>query len=101
MELMLQWFWLVKLLAILVFLGSIYYAYKAKFKSKTRNAIVVILAIIAIVSPVKLEQTNTYKHSTVMNNMIEQSKQLPTKVIDNSFNTKTAEDMRITPDDLK
>lgn len=89
MDIMVQWFWLVKLSLALV---TIYVAYKAffekKFKSKVWNVMAGILLVLAIVQPVKMD-VQTKVHTDRANIAIEQSKVLPDKVQDNSFEKST------------
>ena len=89
MEIMIQWFWLVKLL-LLVGLGiSIYKLAKSKFKSKLWLVMTFIGIAMMWISPVKME-TNTRSEQVHSNHFIKQSKELPPLVKDSSFNDATA-----------
>lgn len=85
MEFTIQWFWLIKLAMTLI---TAYIMYQAvivhKFKIKLLNVLAIVVLILTIVSPVKMNP-QTPVMNTKMNHQIQQSKILPPKVIDNSF----------------
>ncbi len=97
---MVSYWWLVKLALLAIVLGTGYKAiYVEKFKSKVWNGILVIVLILGIVSPVKL-QPESDRVNRQMNNVISQQKVLPERVIDNSFN-KNGENLGIKKEELK
>ena len=85
MEFTIQWFWLIKLAMTLI---TAYIIYKAvilhKFKSKLLNLLAIVVLILTIVSPIKMNP-QTPVTNTKMNHQIQQSKILPPKVSDDSF----------------
>ena len=100
MEFMIAWFWLVKL-ALGLF--AVYIAYKAawvnKLKSKFWNIFLGVVIVVGIVMPVKIE-SQTRPAQVQMNSQIEQTKELPPKVTDNSFKENSNIE-GITSEDLK
>lgn len=100
MELIIQWFWVVKLFLALF---TIYVVYKAAiqylFKSKFWNIAAVIAVLLAFIQPVKMDvQTKTT--TDYANQQIKSNKVLPPKVTDNSFSQSQKLD-GITKEDLK
>lgn len=87
MEIMISWFWLVKLVFALVTIFVCYKAFfKHKFGSKFWNITALVLVLLAIYQPFKLNSTavtNLYKAQ--QNRVIEQAKVLPEKIEDSSF----------------
>lgn len=90
MELTFQWFWLIKLMFLLVTLAV---AYKAawvhKMSSKFWSVLLVVLLIFAWMSPIKM-QPMTNQVNGISDRQIEQQHSvLPPKIIDNSFEEST------------
>ena len=100
MELMFQWFFIVKLMATGLFLFSGYKYYKSKFKSKMWLIIVLVMATITIIAPIKMD-VNTSKQTSRTNVRIAENKEIPPMVEDNSFKDRVANTKGITEDDLK
>lgn len=84
MELIFQWFWLLKFIAILFTGFAIYKVIKSGFKSKIWMIIAGVTLLFHLVSPIKLD-VSTKTHTDRTNNYIQQNKQLPDRVEDNSF----------------
>lgn len=101
MEIMIQWFWLVKLLVASIIISVAYIAFfKKKFESKFWNILAFVLIILAIINPVKLEPESK-SLNTSMNRFIENGKVLPDKKEDNSFREKVESVQGIKEEDLK
>ena len=99
MEIMIQWFWMLKLAFALSLGYSIYKLIKSKFKSKAWMVITLISALFMIMSPIKLD-INT-KQSTDRSNLhIKEIKVLPLRVSNDSFK-QSANVIGITKEDLK
>lgn len=86
MELVIHWFWVVKLVTVLVTGFVIYKAVMVhNFKSLTWNITTAAVIVLSIVSPIKMAPTT----DTVVYTMDAQIKQrhsaMPEKVVDNSF----------------
>jgi len=84
MGLTFAWFWLVKFVLIAFLLGAIYKFYKSNFKSKFWMLVSGALAIFIVVQPVKLG-VDTKSQTDYSNRMIKQSKELPPKIEDDTF----------------
>lgn len=85
MEIILQWFWLVKLALISFTLYIGYLAIvKHKLANKFYNILFLVLIVFSLVQPFKLD-VDTKSHTDRTNRYIEQSKQLPPKVENNHF----------------
>ena len=84
MEVTIAWFWLVKLAAGAVVLYSIYKAFKNEFKSKFWNVSSIILVILFLVNPIKINPV-TDNVNYQMNTKIANSKILPELKTDDSF----------------
>ena len=98
MEFTLVWFWIVKLVALGLIAGSAYGTYQ--YKSKTFGVLTVLLIVIYIITPIKLElETRTMQ--VIDNNAIKESKVIPPKVEDTSFSTSVTSVQGVTEEDLK
>lgn len=101
MEIMISYFWLIKL-AFALF--TIYIGYKwmivKKFESKFYGIIFVVLVLLGFFVPVKLD-VDTRTHQVYTNTKIENSKALPEKVVDDSFKSTTNKEIGISKEDLK
>ena len=100
MEFEFQWFWLVKLSLFLLIVFTIWKFVKSKFKSRLWGISSVILLILTIVSPIKLD-VDTRTQTQFINTQIEQIKQLPDKIVDISFTQAKSKDITIQEKDLK
>jgi len=98
MELMIQWFWLVKLLFLLIGAGVLYLAVKKK--SKFWFTVFAVWAVLTVIAPVKIDM-GTRHHQVSVNKAISESKVLPPKVTDDSFKTSVNKNFGITSEDLK
>ena len=89
MEITLAWFWLIKLIIGLLPLGTLYMAARYHYKhdkfSKMWMTITVILMVLVIFSPVKINGTMSVTTSVTQNNTIANSKELPSKVVNTEF----------------
>lgn len=81
---MIQWFFIIKLLFIFLFIVSLYKTIKHKFKSKLWNFICIVFMILSVYNPIKLD-VNTKKYTDNSNKIIKESKELPAKQENNSF----------------
>lgn len=100
MELMLAWFWLIKLFLTASFIYLIYLAAVVKkFKSKVLNVLTIVVGILLIVSPIKMKPT-TDLINTMQTQQIQAAKVLPLLIKDDSFAKSTKID-GITAEDLK
>lgn len=104
MELTFQWFWLIKVVLLGLTLFTAYKAYKtANTTKKIWNkwtTISFILIILLYIAPVKMD-VGTKSQTDYANTQIEQSKVLPAKQVDNSFDKAVNEKFDISPEDLK
>ena len=86
-----QWFWIIEIFAIAVLLGS---AYKGLFKTKKKNNvftwIAILLLIIVIVKPFKIELEDEKKIQNTVSYINNSSIEIPAKVVDNSFNVNSS-----------
>lgn len=96
MEIMIGFFWIIKLIWWVLLISVLYYAYKLKSKFLIGLSIVVI--ILGVVSPIKLKPD--MQAVTLQEEKIENNKVLPEKVEDNTFKDKT-KIIGITKEDLK
>ncbi len=100
MELILAWFWLLKLITVLIMVYVSYIAFgKYKFKNNFYNILAGILILLSIVNPIKIVPS-TDKVNSLQTAQIEQHKVLPEKVTNNNFKTNTSL-IGITAEDLK
>lgn len=88
MELTLHYFWVYKAVFLLSILFTIYKIYKSEFTSKSWGLTLVVLTILASISPIKLKPT-TDSVNILQNMSIENSKRLPEFKQDNSFKSAT------------
>jgi hypothetical protein len=109
MELTLQWFWLAKLAFSAAFLLALYKAWRtsqASFEAGDNKlwnkwtTVSLVILVLQIISPVKMD-VNTKAKTDYANTQIEQSKVLPAKTIDNSFDKSVNKDFGISAEDLK
>jgi len=95
MELTIMYFWVVKLTLYLASLYSSYKAfYKNKFKSKFWNITTIIILLFLFYTPIKMD-VDTKEMTDMQNYSIKQTKVLPERVTDNSFEEKTKKDHTI------
>lgn len=98
MEIMIQWFWLVKL-AVMV--PVLYSAYRLVVTPAKKWLVIVIVgSIFGLVTPAKLD-TKVEVTQARTNATIEQTKVLPPKIEDNSWDKTKADTVGITEQDLK
>ena len=101
MELMLSWFCLIKLAFSGIALYAIYKAYWIEeLKSKFWNFIAIVAIILSFIQPVKMD-VDTRSVQNIANQHIENSKVLPNKVIDESFDNAVERGFGIKEEDLK
>lgn len=100
MEIMIQWFWILKLILSLVFAFTVYKAISWGFKNKVYNVLSVVFLVLAIVSPIKLqpESLKMYKNE---DKVIQSTKVLPNKIVDKSFKDSGNSLQGISKEDLK
>lgn len=82
MEIMLQWFWLIKVLGAIVFVILGVIAYRTKNLGSRLMIILVSIVGLTFMLSVKMEQPT---YTTQSNSTIESNKVLPEKVSDTSF----------------
>ena len=88
MELTLHYYWVYKAVFLLSILFTIYKVYKSEFTSKSWGVTLIVLTILANISPVKLKPI-TDSVNTLQNISIENSKKLPEFKQDNRFKSAT------------
>lgn len=88
MEIVLAWFWLVKLGLSFTVVFCIYRYIKSEFKSAFWFISSLVGITLFIITPIKLE-TNTREVQIQQNEFIKTSKQLPPKIKDDSFKQST------------
>ena len=101
MEFTFHYFWLIKLLIAAI---SLFASYKAimthGFKSKFWNITAAIILILAVISPVKIDSTQTKQVNQMMTKQIaDRHLDIPPLKTDNSF--KENAPIGITQEDLK
>lgn len=100
MELMFQWFWLLKLALAGATLYVLYKWYKSKFKSKAWGTAFAVLILFTAVAPIKLD-VDTRSAQVQQTREIEQLKRdLPPKQEDKSFEESTKKDLGIKKEDI-
>jgi hypothetical protein len=102
MEIVIAYFWVINLIAGII---GLWFMYKAaiiyKFKSKKWNILALILLILGLVNPIKINGTNSNEVLKQQNYSVEHGKVLPPKVIDNSFERGLKTDTKdITNDEI-
>jgi len=98
MEITIAYFWLLNLCMVAFTIFAIYRAVVTlNLKSKVWNATAVVLVLISLFNPFRMSQPPINTQQTYH---IEQSKVLPVKVTDDSFETKTAGVKHLTKQDL-
>jgi len=109
MEIVFAWFWLIKailliLIYITLYLGIKKRNYRIEHNIKARFNIWLILfsllMIIFMISPMKINGTNSVQVNENIDQSIKQSKALPPVKVDNSFNESNSLN-GISKDDLK
>lgn len=101
LNVVIHYFWVVKYVLIAMLAGAIYRAVVIKkLKSTFCNIIVVILLVLNIVSPVKL-QIDTKSVHVAQDKVQEVLKVVPPKVEDKSFNDSMKDLKGISKEDLK
>lgn len=99
MELILHWYWILKLTLTAIFIFLLYKAiYQYDFNNRTYNILALIFFILMLVNPIKLKPDSA---SIRQNKQIEATKQLPAKVEDNSFKQNTNAIKGISKEELK
>ena len=85
MELTIAWFWALKLTILSATIYVIYLAFlKKRFKNVFLNIMAGALILFSVFTPIKLD-VDTRSHTSYANNAIQQTKTMPSKVVDNSF----------------
>lgn len=101
LNVIIHYFWVIKYTLLVLFAGAVYRAAVVKnFKSTLCNVVVVILLVLAIVSPVKL-QIDTQSVHKAQDKAQEVLKVVPPKVEDKSFNDSMKDLKGISKEDLK
>lgn len=85
MELVFHWFWLVKIVFLVIGLTLAWKYYKTR--KNVYGILLLVYVVIMIINPIKLKP-NTTLINTMTNTKIEQSKVLPDKIEDKSFDIK-------------
>lgn len=86
MEVTIAFWWIIQLSVTALTLFVMYLAIvKNRFRSRFYNTITIILVLISLFNPIKINETNSASVSNVQNVTIEKSKVLPKKVSDDSF----------------
>lgn len=99
-EVIFQWFFLIKIALGLTTVFFTYKAFKEKFKSMIWNMLTIVFIVLTIVAPFKMD-LNTKATIDKANAEIMKSKELPSKVTDDSFKKETNKSLKITQDELK
>lgn len=101
MNIVIHYFWVLKLVLLGVFLGILYRAiWVKKFKSKFCNIMAMIALVLMLVAPVKL-QIDTHSVHKAQEKAQEALKVIPPKVEDKSFNDSMKGLKGISKEDLK
>ena len=89
MEIMVAYWWLVKLVVMLFFWFTVYKMFKTKFKSKFWIIIFIAAFTLALITPIKIG-VNTTQVQKMSDHSIENlRKNVPKAIHDNSFNEST------------
>ncbi len=100
MELMISYFWVIKLTLIIITLFIVYKAIVIhKFKNKMWNILTVTIVLFNIIQPIKIQPT-TVNVVKQQDKLIEQSIIIPPMQLDTSFK-QNANIQGITQNDLK
>jgi hypothetical protein len=98
MEIIVAWFWVIKLIMIVATVSVIYKAFVVhEFKRTSWNIFAAVLTLLAYIQPFKMS-VDTQATTTKANTMIQQSKVLPQRVDAPAFK-HTAKP--IAPEDLE
>jgi len=89
MEIMVAYWWIVKLLITVIFGVSLYKMIKSKFKSKFWILIFIMAFILQVIAPVKIGVNTTQNQNTSDYSIENMRKNVPEKVQDNSFKEST------------
>lgn len=100
MEITIQWFFIIKLIVTGMFFYSVYKTYKSNFKNKLWLVASLVMLIMLIISPVKMD-VNVAKQNNRINADIANSKTIPPMIEDNSFRNRVNDLRGITGEDLK
>lgn len=101
MNIIIHYFWVLKLVLLGVFLGILYRAiWVKKFKSKLCNIMAMVALVLMLVAPVKL-QADTHSVYKAQEKAQEVLKVIPPKVIDDSFKEAVKDVKGISKEDLK
>ena len=105
METTIAYWWIVKLVILALSIYLLSKAYKESTKTKVffnkwMRASMVIFTI-SLINPIKVDGTNSVHTVQHVNSAIELSKELPEKVVDDSFKTSVEAPMSITNEELK
>jgi len=97
-EFIIHWFWLIYLFKLILVAYVIYKAILYKLKNTFWNIVAIVVFMVSLVSPFKIQPT-TDSVNKIQNIQIENTKELPEIVKDDSF--KNTRVMGITDEDLK
>lgn len=99
MEVVIVWFWVLKIIVTSLSIYILIKVVQNKFKSKFYNIIVILLLLFWVFSPIKIDATNSLSYKTKQNQVISNNKELPEKVIAENF--QKLDTKKIQEEDLK
>lgn len=100
MEFIAAWFWIVKTILFLLTIGIAYKALiSCRFQSTFWNILLALALLFAVISPVKIDGTNSTQYKASQENVIQQNKVVPEKTT--ADNWKKINVNGITKEDLK
>ena len=101
MEIMISWFWLVKLLVFSAFIFSGYKLYLSKFKSKFWMVMVFVGLVMLIINPIKMKSGTNMQSQIEYSIKNNHSSELPPKVQDKTWENSNKAVKGISEKDLK
>lgn len=102
MDVTFQWWVFVKIVNVLFCAYPVYKAFKLKGKSKLWNIGVAVMCLFFFISPIKIDITKTKSVADRSNIMIEdRNREIPPKVVDNSFKDRVNSVKPISKENLK
>jgi len=100
MEITLTYWWIISVSKVIMIGTSLYKLHKSNYKSKLWRWLFIIAIILAYIGPVKYDGTDSTRVSKQQVESIESNKELPEKVIDNSFEKLTSKPISISNEDI-